>query len=310
MRRLLPLAFLLSPAVALAGFEASSFKQESRHGANHWSAASALDEDLSTAWMVDPEQSNVGSWFEIGLPRSTVTGVGVVIGWDESAKTFRDHARVKAMKVEVFDASDGGAPKRVLEHELTFEDQRGWQVVDLPDTEIGDHIFGGRVRLTITEVYPGRDYPNLAVPGLRVHLAEQEAPVALVSPPEGALEGHPAEHRVDGDGRTFWASAGPGEGETFAVGADGWALSHLGIQPGPQSHARPKTIEIVASHATRTYEVADRAELQWFMVPPIVGYLGSNWGPVEVRIVDTWPGPRPEVALSEVKLRATSHSGL
>ena len=53
------LATLLALGVAtpaFAGFEASSFKSESKLGKNYWNAGAALDMRSETCWQVDPER--------------------------------------------------------------------------------------------------------------------------------------------------------------------------------------------------------------------------------------------------------------
>jgi len=310
MRRFTVLvALTLVPAVAFGGFRVSSFKKETRLGANHWNAAAALDGDPATCWMVNPENDNQGSWFEVDIPKSTVDKLEMIVGWDASEAEFLDYARVKTVKVEVFDEGSGDE-ERVLEHSVTFEDQRGSQVIDLPDTKVGNEIFGGKVRLTIQEVYPGKDYPNLAVSEVLVHLGEMDAPARLLQPPESVASGHGAENLVDENNSTFWASEGSGMGQTFEVGADGFGVSNVGLLAGPKTHARPRTIEVIANDMTRTYVMEDSTEMQWFRVPPIIGYTGSGWGDVRVKVVDTYPGTQEGVAVSEVKLRATNYGGL
>ena len=101
-RSALAVTLLLLPAVALAGFRASTFKKETKLGADTWNAASALDGKLESCWMVDPESENVGEWFEVDVPKSTVDKLGLVIGWQRDDKTFKDYGRVKTVRVSIF----------------------------------------------------------------------------------------------------------------------------------------------------------------------------------------------------------------
>ena len=55
MKRALAIAALLAPAIALAGYEVSSFKKEDKLGANYWNAASALDSNMETCWQINGE---------------------------------------------------------------------------------------------------------------------------------------------------------------------------------------------------------------------------------------------------------------
>ena len=307
MRRALPLVLLLLvPAVASAGFRASSFKRETRGTETQHNAAAALDDDLTTCWMVDPEESNEGSWFEIDVPKSTIDKLSVVVGWERDDTTFTDYPRLKTLKVEVFDEGKDGA--KVLEQTVTLADQRGWQTVDLPNTVVGDEVFGGKVRLTVQDIVPGLDYPNLAVSELLVVLGEVDAPVKFGDEPEYTAAGRSTAAMLDKDPRSYWA--GTTDGTTFTLVADGFGVSSVGIQAGPKTLSRPKTIKVTANQSTRTYTAADTDQMQWFAVPAVIGYTGSGWGAVEVTIVDSYAGPNPGVGMAEVALRATSYGGL
>lgn len=304
----LVLALSLVPAVAFGGFRVSSFKKETRLGENTYNAASALDSDPKTCWQVNPENENVGSWFEVDLPKSSIDSLGVMIGWEESEEQFQDYARLKTLKLELFDEAQ--EDKLVLEHSLTFADERGWQTLDVPGAAFGNEIFGGRLRLTVVEIYPGKDYPNLALSELLVRLAEYDAPAILREQPSSSAEGHDGDLLLDDDPRTFWLSGEMAPGATFTVEADGFGVSSVGITQGPRSHARPKTIAIEANNQTRTYTLEDKAGMQWFEVPAITGYTGSGWGVVKITVVDTHEGPKPNVGIAEVKLKATNYGGL
>lgn len=309
-RALLPtaLALVLAPA-AHAGFRASSFA--STRGSTEFAAQAALDSDPATPWMTHAEADVVGSWFELDLPKGTLDKLSLVVGYDRDDESFGDYARVTTVKVELFDeAGDGVVP--TLQQTVSFEDRRGWQTVELPDTAFGSELFGGRVRLTVVEAAEGRDYPNLAVGEILVHLAESDCPIQLLDPPASAHEAHPAAALVDGDERSFWSAGPNGTGNRVRVGASGWGVSSVGIVPGPATHARPKRIAIRANDVTRTVDLAENARgAQWFPVPPLTGYTGSGFGEVSLEVLETWPGSREaELAIAEIKLRATTYEGL
>jgi hypothetical protein len=314
MRRtlLVASALVLVPAVALAGFRVSSFKKETKLGANYWNAAAALDSKLESCWMVDPESANVGEWFEIDLPKGTVDKLSLVIGWQRDESTFKDYPRIKTVKVEIF-GSESDESAKVGEQLLTFEDKMDWQTMDLPDTPIGGEISGGRVRITVVDVYPGEDYPNLAVSEVLVRMKDQDVSkeaVRMVTPPAASATGHDAPLMLDGDAKTYWASGAAGEA-SFQIKAEGFGVSSIGIQPGPLTSARPKTIEIQTNDNTVTYTMADKPELQWFELPSLVGYTGSSWGPVTVTVKDTYPGKTDQNAsITDVKLRYTNYEAI
>lgn len=312
LRRLVGL-FIVVPSVAFAGFEVSSFKKEHKLGENYWNVASALDGKPDTCWMVDPEGENVGEWLQIGLPKGEIDNLRVIVGWDKDEKSFTNYARMKAARVEVFtqENSTDTTGTKVLEHTVTFEDKPGWQVIDLPNTKVGSEFFGGHLRMTITEVYEGRDYPYLAVSDVLVGLAEMPAKnISFREEPGGAADGHSSDMMLDGNAKTFWASAAGGDGERFRVQAEGFGVSSLGITPGPSSHARPKTVEVIAADVVKTVTLQDSDDEQWIELPAPIGYTGSAWGAVEVTVVDTYPGKSSAaVGIAEVQLKATNYEG-
>ena len=168
---------------------------------------------------------------------------------------------------------------------------------------------GGRVKVVVEDFYPGQDYPNLAVSEVLVHLKEMDATAALTSPPP-SLEKHTAEMLLDGSTRTYWASPPGGKDAEFTLEASGFGISSLGIFPGPKTMARPKKIQVDVANTTRVYDVADKAAMQFFELPSIVGYTGSAWGSVTVKVLESYPGSSSDsVAITEVKLKATNYDG-
>lgn len=295
------------PSLALGGYQVSSFKKESKLGANYHNAASALDGNLETAWRVDPEEENRGQWIELDVPVGHVDKIAIVAGWDQSEEVYFDYVRVKKAKVEVFDLENDNA--KVLEQVVDFEDKRGWQTVDLTDTKVGGEYSGGRVRLTVLDTYDGKDYPSLAVSEVLVHLKEFDVVNPTVSgDPSSQETGHEAKLLVDGNTRTFWAASdveNPAE-VTFSLG--NYGVSSIGIQSGPKPYARPKTITLDVDGNTKQIALKDSGEMQWFLMPALVGYTGSAWGTVKVTVTENY-GATEEgkgTSIDEVKFRATN----
>ncbi len=297
-------AALMTPVVAEAGFEVSSFKRESRSQGSLWGGGDALDGSVETCWMVDPEQANEGQWIELDVPVSTVSKLGMVVGWVKSDETFADYARVKKVKVEVFQ-TDLDGPKLLSEQKVSFEDKPEEQIVELEDVKITGEIFGGKVRVTILEVYPGKDYPSLAVSELLVHLDEFEA-VSSISATSSDAEGHGGALMVDGNARSFWVSEGAARGESVSIEAPRYGIAALGIQSGPKAYARPKTIVVELGDARAKHVLEDTTAWQRIRLPSLIGYTGSGWGTVKITIADTYEGASAQAAISELKLFATS----
>ena len=299
------LAMLTMPDVADAGFDVSTYKKESRAGGSKNNGGEALDGNNLTCWMVDPETPNEGQWLELDVPIGKVDKLSMMAGWAVDLDTYMDYARVKKVKVEVFEVLLDGS-KLVAEHVATLEDKMERQFIDLPDPAVKGDIFGGKVRITVQEVFPGKDYPNLAISQLLVHMVEFDVTVVKVNTASSEAEGHASMNLNDGDSKTFWASKTQGDGQSFEVEAPSYGVSSVALISGPKSHARPKNIEVKIGEMTRNYTMTDSATEQWFEVPALIGYTGSAWGPVTVTVVDTYPGASAQVGVAEVKIRATN----
>lgn len=301
---LLTAVMLAAPTASFAGFEVSSFKKESRStGQTRFGAASALDGDPATAWMIDPESKSVGSWIEVEVPAGKVDKVHFVVGWAESDDLWADYARVKTARIEVTDLD---SDKLVSEKEVSFDDKQQVQMIDLDDVKVGGEFSGGKVRLTVIEVYPGKDYEHLAMSEMLVYMNEFDVARVTMEEAPASAEGHDGEAMLDGSSKTYWASEGPGAGASFTVDPGNYSVSSLRLVTGPRGFSKPKTIEVEQGGVTKTYEVNEKGSEQWFMLPAIVGYTGSGFGSVTVRVIDTWPGDKPSVAITDVKFKATA----
>lgn len=289
---------------AQAGFETSSQKQDSRYGNNAFGAVAAFDSDPKTCWQSNPEKDNKGQWIGLDIPVSTVDKIAMRIGWDKSEEAFKDHGRVKSAKVVFFDKGLGD-PKQKGEAKVAYEDKQGWQYFDIEDIKIEGEL-GGSMRLTVDEFYPGVDFPNLAVSEIRVHLKEFPAETIAVSSLGGADDAQVPESLVDKNARsivTFKEQKG-----SMMVGANGYGMSTVGVEAGPKTHARPKTVVVKADGTETRHTIDEKATgMQWLLIPAIIGYTGSAAGEIEVVIEDSWPGsvPTNPLALSEVRLNAT-----
>jgi hypothetical protein len=300
----------LVPAVAFAGATASNFKPEHRKGANYWNAQSAIDGKLDTCWMVPGESPNRGEWIELDLPKSTVDKVAMVVGWAESDETFQDYARVKAIKVEAFSMNDRQELSPRGSTTAQFQDDMAMQVVDIEDLQVGEDLFGGKLRIHVADIYDGRDYPNMAISELLVYLTEFET--KLKAPEFSELSSTPAgpqlaELAIDEDEKTFFATAV--EGGFLQLEGPGFGVSSLGIKPGPKSHARPKKIKVSANNRELIHELEDKAEVQWVLVPSITGYTGGAFGEIKIEFLEVYPGDDPNVAIAEVYAKATNYEG-
>lgn len=299
---------VLLPSLASAGFQASSSRNPSRSsGSTPYGPSAALDSNPATVWQVDPEQPNEGSWIEVDVPKGKIDKVSVMVGWDHEDR-WKDHARLKDARIEVYTLS-GVEPKLVHEQKVSFKDEKGWQSVALPSPEVGDEMSGGRVRLVVTDVYAGKDYSNLALGEFLVHLAQFDVQSVNLVSASSEQSGHDAGNLLDASTRTMWISEPEDEAPAFTIDGGRYSISSVGLRAGPTTHARPKRIEISQGSASRTYEVANNASYQWFELPAMVGYTGSGYGEITVKVLERYPGSRNQgVALSGAAFKATQLS--
>ncbi len=297
--------FVAGPA--LAGASASSFRKETRKGANYWNAQAALDGKLDTAWQLPGDSKNVGEYMIIDVPRVAVDKIGMVTGWARDEETFKDHPRIKKLRVEamVYNPSNelvaAGSPV-----EIEFADQMEFQVVDLEDIKAAGN-FGGKVKLTVVELYDGADYPNLAVSEVVVYLTEFDASTLQVK--TASNMDSPPESMLDGNARTVWNAESSDASVTLA--APGFMLSSLLLTPGPKTHDRPRKVDVTTFGRTRTFELPDTVGPHRLDVPATVGYTGT-WHDVEMKVTETYPGTKSAgtLGIAELKGMASSADGL
>lgn len=293
---------------AHAGALVSSFKKETKLGANYWSGAAAVDGKPDTCWMISGETENEGQFITIDLPKSEVDKVGMVIGWAKDDDTFKDYARVKSVRVEVLSYNEDRELVSAGAADVSFEDKAGMQIVDMPNFKLGTDEAGGKVKITVTSVYPGRDFPNFAVSEVMVVLAEYDAQISVAST-SGEDAGHGKDLLMDANAKTFWSA--PAEGATIELATAGFGVARMAITNGPKDYARVKKLKLSVGNRKVDIDIPDAAGPQWFEVPALNGYTGSAWGEITLEIAETYPGTKSQsVAISEISAKATSFEGL
>ncbi len=301
------LAALLAPA-AHAGATASSFRPETRLGANYWNAASAIDEKPETCWMVPGESENLGEYVILDIPKGEVDKIGMLIGWAKDDDTWVDYPRVKSVRVEVLSYNDERDLVPVGSADASFEDKKGWQVVDIPDMKLGTEEAGGKVKITISGVYPGKDFPNLAISELRVHMKEFDAQPKITEV-SSTDDGKAQESMQDANPKTFWSGAS--DGATITLDSVGYGISKVGIAPAGKDLARAKKVKISVGNRSITTELPDAAGAQWADVPTMQGYTGSAWGELKIEILEVYPGAKSQsLGISELSAKATTFDSL
>ncbi|HCH61191.1 MAG TPA: hypothetical protein DFR83_00205 [Deltaproteobacteria bacterium] len=294
--------------VAHAGAVVSNNQKETRKGANYYAGNAALDGKDETAWLLPGDSENIGEYIIIDVPRINIDKLQMKAGWHRDEDTFKDYARVKKVSIEASYYNSGmelvPGPKVV---EAEFVDEMGWQMIDLDDIVVEDATNGGKLKITILEVYPGKDFPQVAMGDLVVHLGEFDAVPKIQSPStedEGSIL-----NMQDENTRTSWIA--PADNASFSVKGGGVMLSSLDITSGPATHARPKTLKLTVKNRTETVDLPNSAGPHHVILPSTVGYTGT-WNAVKVEVVDVHPGKThaDKVAIAEITGKATALDGL
>lgn len=300
---------ILLSSFAFAGAEASNFRPENRDGANKWNANSAIDGNPKTAWMLPGDSEGKGEWIMIDGPDtiSEALQISMLVGFNLNDETFIDYARVKSIKVEVYEYNNSmdlvatGRSKTV-----EFEDKMELQTRDLG---VGvESERGGKYKITVNEIYPGKDFPALAVSEVLLHLKDFDVIPKIIDTTGGADGADPLK-LLDDSTKSFWSGAA--DASITYEGLGGASISRMALIPGPKSYARPKKIKITTAGQSLEHTLPDSTKPNWVLVPTTTGYTGSTWDSIQVQILEVYPGSSSEqVAISELDIRASSMSGL
>lgn len=305
MKKLAPLLLLALPGLAFAGARVSTMKVDQKLGKNFYNGAAAIDGKLDTAWVVPGESENKGEWIEIEIPKGDVDKIVIFPGFGKSDEVYKDYARIKQVRADVYAIDDDHNEKLVGSATIDVPDKAELQTFDIPDVKVGEGLFGGKVKMTVTDIYEGDDYPNLAVSELTILLKEFEPPkVPKITAIGGEDAGHEQGMMLDNNAKTFW-SVDPASA-TFTLSGGSYGLSSIGFQSAGPTQARPKTVEVSVGNLTKTTVLPDATGLQWAPTPAFNGYNGGAFGDVNVKVVDTYPGTNPQLGVTELKVMASN----
>ena len=301
-------ALLLSTQTAFAGAKASSFKKETRKGANYWNAVAAIDGKVETAWMVSGESENIGEWIMIDAPNaySTLNEIRIVNGFAKDEQTYKDYARIKAAKLEVLQYDDNMELQPTNKFvELTFEDTIKPQIITLKSPLKLESETGGTYKLTVTEIYAGKDYPNFALSDLVLYLNDFDVNPQIAEV-ENGVDGSEELDMIDNKTSTHWLGQANAQ---ISVEANGAAISRIGITPSRnKNYARPKKVQLSIGGLKNVVELSDNGKKQWAWVPTSTGYPGgSSWDAIKIEVLETYPGRKSQnVAIAEIDTKASS----
>ncbi|MCB9742355.1 MAG: hypothetical protein H6741_06080 [Alphaproteobacteria bacterium] len=310
MKKPLALAALAAfvPLVVYAGADASNFKKENDLGANYWNAQAAIDGNLETAWMVPGESVNLGEWIRMDVPKGKIDKIAVMPGWAKSEETFKDYARVKKILVEVWCCGGDAEMKSTGTAHIELEDKMEMQVIDIEDLKVGNEAFGGKIKLSVVEVYEGRDFPNLAVSEVLIHMEESfDARIELDSTEIGEDDPNLL-LMLDEDIETSWRA--PAKKAAFKVSGNGFGLSTVYFEHAKdKKYARVKKVELSVAGRSIVSEIPDTKGKHPAAVPAVFGYTGSATDDVTIKVLEVW-GEGSELAIGELTAKATNFDEL
>ncbi|MFZ5479709.1 MAG: discoidin domain-containing protein [Myxococcota bacterium] len=301
MRPLIASLVLALPLTAWAGAKVSAF-QKGKSDANANNGAAAIDGKLNTGWMVPGESENKGEWIEIDLPQGEVDKFAIFPGNNKNDEAWGDYPRVKKVRVDIYALDDTQTPQQVGTATLDVADKREMQVFDIPDAKIAAGLFGGKAKVTILDTWDGEDFPNLAVAEMQLYLKEFDAVPKLLSVSAGEDK---KDALLDGNPKTpFTAPIGE---TTITLNPNGFGVSSVGFVPVGKDYARPKTVEITVGALKKTTVLADDLKNPQFAeTPGFNGFNGGAFGEIEIKIVDVYPGTKPEIGIADLKPKATN----
>jgi hypothetical protein len=172
----------LLPRGAMKSFNISSTLKSDR--AAHYSKELMLDRNLHTAWVEGAKGTGIGESIEFEPKDNYVQGVAILNGYVANKSLYYANARIKQLRVELELSGDVDPAHQHSTYEVTLPDRKyddlkfryplamADLVVEHPH---GDGVID-RVKLTILDVYPGREYADCAIAELYVYGFEYKKP--------------------------------------------------------------------------------------------------------------------------------------
>ena len=193
---------------------------------------------------------------------------------------------------------------------VSFEDKMDMQNIAVTGIDIKSEM-GGKFKITITDIYKGKDYDNFAISELMLYMKDYTVQKVNITDVEHGAEGSVPEKMADKSTKTYWLSEDintlDGENIRFGFDAGSSTLSRLSIVQGPRSYARPKKIKVTTGGRHITQDLADTTKAQWVWIPSVTGYTGSTWDTVYVEVLETYPGSKSQqVGIAEIGAKLTS----
>jgi hypothetical protein len=226
----------------------------------------------------------------------------MIVGYAIDEDRFLDYARVKTVTIDVWEYNMSLDLEQTTKTvTINFEDKMERQIIDIDELKI-ESQNGGKYRLTITDVYPGKDYTSVAISEVKLHLTEFDKSAQLAGA-TGTSEGSDELNLIDGSTKNQWLAGE--EGSKFVLQG---TFSSLGLQSVSSSYARPKQVKISTGGRVLIHDLPNTSKMNWLLVPSVTGYTGSNWDDITVEILEVYPGSKSQLAISEVKSKATVYS--
>jgi hypothetical protein len=141
------------PIVYAKGGEGSTLASQ---GSVNYAAKNVQDDDPMTAWVEGDTEYGIGEFIEV--KNVTISSmIFIYNGYQKNPKSFQENSRVKSLKV-----SENGVDRCIIR----LTDEMGGQGVSTEELKlkfIKSALSNITLRLTITEVYPGTKYKDVAI---------------------------------------------------------------------------------------------------------------------------------------------------
>jgi hypothetical protein len=157
-----------------------------REGLTRYDEASMLDNDLRTAWVEGADGPGIGQSIIFEPQDAYVTDIGILNGYVVDESRYYANARIKKLRVELefLGANDLHGKREVREVDMPDRPYKNlnphypsfssldW-ILHYPE---GDEAAIKTVKLTILDVYPGRQYEDCAISELYMCAFKRELP--------------------------------------------------------------------------------------------------------------------------------------
>ena len=113
----------------------------------------------------------------------------MIVGYAIDSEKFKDYARVKSVRIDVYEYNRSMKLVRTdRSAKVSFEDKMEMQNISVSGIDIKSEM-GGKFRITVTDIYDGKDYDSFAVSELMLYMKDYDAHKINISDVEYGADG-------------------------------------------------------------------------------------------------------------------------